>query len=236
MTLSAAELARTIDHTLLKPEATREQIDMLCDEAQQYGFAAVCVNPVYVQRVATRLARDVDSAGLSTRPAVASVAGFPLGANVTGTKVEEARRAIGDGATEIDMVVSVGALIDGDEHAVCADIEAVADVVHRACRGAILKVILECGVLTAEQIVRGCRCCINGGADFVKTSTGLHPSGGATVEQVRLLKQHASGLRVKASGGIRTAAAARAMIEAGASRIGTSAGVSIIEELRGAVP
>jgi deoxyribose-phosphate aldolase len=160
------------------------------------------------------------------------VAGFPLGASTTATKADEARRAIDDGATEIDMVAALGALIDGDAVAVREDVEAVARAVHQATEGGILKVILEAGVLTDEQIIFGCRCCAEAGADFVKTSTGYHPSGGATVAQVQLLYRHAAPLLVKASGGIRTAGVARALLEAGAARLGTSAGVAIIEELR----
>ena len=236
MNLTAAEIARTIDHTLLKPEANAGQIDALCDEALRFGFAGVCVNPIYVRRVAERLSQNHGSDGGAHRPAVVSVSGFPLGASTTATKADEARRAIEDGATEIDMVAAIGALIDGDWTAVRTDIETVARVVHQATDGGILKVILETGALTEEQIAEGCRCCIEGEADFVKTSTGFHPCGGATIEQVQLLYRHASPLRVKASGGIRTAATVKAMIEAGAARIGTSAGVSIVEELGHAAP
>ena len=154
-----------------------------------------------------------------------------MGANASDTKAREARRAIDDGATEIDMVVDLGALIGGNLAAVRRDIEAVAHAVHHGVPGRILKVILETGALTEEQIVLGCRCAAEGEADFVKTSTGFHSSGGATVEQVRLLRRYASPLGVKASGGIRTGADMGAMIEAGASRIGTSSGVAIIHEL-----
>jgi len=232
MTITPSELARRIEHTLLKPEATSEQIDTLCDQALQYGFGSVCVNPVYVRRAAHRLdagrSQDADVA----RPNVVSVAGFPLGASTTRTKVDEARRALDDGAREIDMVVALGALIAGDVATVRKDIEEVARVVHEAAAGGILKVILETATLTTDQIVLGCRCCVEGEADFVKTSTGFHPAGGATVEHVRLLCRCASPLRVKASGGIRTAAGACAMLEAGAARLGTSSGVAILEELR----
>ena len=230
--LTADQVARTIDHTLLKPEATAEQIDALCDEGLRFGFGAVCINPVYVRRVADRLCRRRVNGEFDQRPAVVSVAGFPLGASTTATKADEARRAIDDGATEIDMVAAIGPLIDGDRAAVRRDIEAVARVVHQTNDGGMLKVSLQTGALTKEQIILGCRCCVEGEADFVKTSTGLHPCGGATVEQVQLLYRHASPLKVKASGGIRTAAIARAMLEAGAARIGTSAGVNIVEEMR----
>ena len=222
------DVAEKIEHTLLVPEATLEQIDALCDEAVQHAFAGVCVNPLHVRHVADRL-------GASERtgpgPALVSVAGFPLGACTSNIKADEARSAIDDGATEVDMVVRLGALIGGDIVAVRRDIEAVAHAVHGAGSDLVLKVILETGALSDDQIILGCRCAMEGEADFVKTSTGFHASGGATVEQVRLLKRYGSPLGVKASGGIRTARDAIAMIEAGASRIGTSAGVAIVQEL-----
>lgn len=231
--ISAEELASKIDHTLLRAEATADQIDALCDEALRYGFAGVCVNPVHVRRAAERLASlGGGSSGPARIPAVVAPIGFPLGANLTATKVDEARRAIDDGATEVDMVANLGALVAGDHKGVRADIEAVARVVHGKLHDGNLKVILETGVLTTESIILGCRCCAEAEADFVKTSTGFHPSGGATVDQVRQLYRCASPLGVKASGGIRTAATALEMLEAGATRLGISAGVSIVEELR----
>ncbi len=236
MSMTADEVAARIDHTLLKPEATTADIDALCDEACAYGFKTACVNPIHVLRAAQRLAARSPSQKTGRVPAVCSVAGFPLGAGATATKADEARRAIDDGATEIDMVANIGALIDGDQTAVRKDIEAVARVVHDKCRAGILKVILETGVLAAEQIVLGCRCCVEAGADFVKTSTGFHPAGGATIDHIRLLSRHAPPLRVKAAGGIRTAETALAMFEAGADRIGTSSGVAIIEQLRRSLP
>jgi len=232
MTRSPQEIARTIDHTLLRPEADGGSIDRLCDEAVHQGFAAVCVNPVHVRRAAERIAAGARNRSGGHAPVVASVAGFPLGANRTDIKADEARRAMDDGATEIDMVVALGALLEGDRAAVRRDIEAVARAVHQASTNGILKVILETRVLTEEQIILGCRCCAEGEADFVKTSTGLHPAGGATVEHVRLLYRHATPILVKASGGIRTAALACQLLEAGAARIGTSSGVAILNELR----
>jgi len=229
MNISAETLAAKIDHTLLKPEATSEQIDLLCDEAIEHGFATVCVNPIYVTRAAGRL-RAVGKNRCG--PGVAAVVGFPLGATSQGVKEEEARRAVGDGATEIDLVIHIGGLIDGAHRAIRAEIEAVAKIVHRADPPGLLKVILETAALTEEQILAGCRACAVGEADFVKTSTGLHPSGGATLPHVRLLFRSASPLRVKAAGGIRTAEAARAMIGAGAARIGTSSSVAIIQAQR----
>lgn len=221
--MTRRELARMIDHTVLKPEATPADIDRLCQEAVTHGFIAVCVNPVWVARAAARL----EGSGVL----VASVIGFPLGANRTDTKVDETRRAIDDGAVEIDMVVRLGDLIAGDVQAVRDDIAAVAAAVHAASPKHELKVILETAALNEEQIIAGCKASIEGGADFVKTSTGFHPTGGASVEAVRLLKQHAAPLKVKASGGIRDLAGALAMIEAGADRLGCSAGVKILSEI-----
>lgn len=232
MTIAVEEFAKRIDHSLLTPEATSGQIDALCDEARVCGFGAICVNPLYVKRVAKRLDDLMHHRAGAPPPAIVSVAGFPLGTSTTATKADEARRAIEDGATEIDMVVHIGALRDGDRVAVRRDIEALAQVVHQRVAGGVLKVILECQALTLEQIILGCRCCAEGEADFVKTSTGMHPSGGATPEIVQLLYRHASPLLVKAAGGIRTAKAALEMIAAGASRIGSSSGVAMIEELR----
>jgi len=159
---------------------------------------------------------------------VASVAGFPLGAGLTAVKLDEARRAIDDGATEVDMVLRVGNLVAGNAGAVRDDIAAVAEAVHTASPGHILKVILETAVLTDEQIALGCRCCIEAGADFVKTSTGFHPAGGATVHAVKLLHRCALPLKVKAAGGIRDLPTALAMIGAGASRLGMSASVDVV--------
>ena len=216
------ELARTIDHTLLKPEATAGQIDGLCREAQQYGFAAVCMNPVFVRRAASQLD--------GTETVVCTVAGFPLGATPTANKVDEARRGVEDGAREIDMVIHVGGLLQGDTHAVHDDIAGVVETVHRAGQDHLVKVILECGALSDEQVMTACGLADRAGTDFVKTSTGMHASGGATVEAVRLLRAHAGRMSVKAAGGIRTLDQALAMLEAGADRLGTSAGVAILDE------
>lgn len=218
-----AELARFIDHTLLKPETTAEQIDRLCDECLEYGFYAACVNPIWVARCARRLSGSV------TR--VASVAGFPLGASLSQTKADEARRAIEEGAGEIDMVVNLGALLAGDEATVSADIAMVVAAVKRTSPEALVKVILETRTLNTDQIVRGCRCARAAQADFVKTSTGFHPAGGATVEHVALLREHARPLRVKAAGGIRDAPTALALLEAGADRLGMSASVAVVSAL-----
>ncbi len=233
MSVTVGEMACVIEHTLLRPEATPQQIDALCDEAVRYGFAGVCVNPLYVRRAAERLAAVGAASAARPRLFVVAAVGFPLGANLTATKADETRRAIDDGATEIDMVVALGELISGNGKYVRSDIEAVARVVHQGPGNRLLKVILETTALTTDELILGCRCCAEAEADFVKTSTGFHPSGGARVEHVRQLHRHASPLRVKAAGGIRTATAATALLEAGAARIGTSAGRAIMEELRG---
>ncbi len=235
--LSAASAARMIDHTLLAPEAGVDDVRRLCAEALRCGFFAVCVNPWLVPAAVEALSPSSwcrESGGEAPgqdHPVVASVVGFPLGANTTEVKAAEAARAIEDGAREIDMVVSLGALCSGDRIAVRKEIEAVSGVVHQM-PGALLKVILETAALTEEQMILGCRCAAEGEADFVKTSTGFHPAGGATVEHVRLLHRHASPIRVKASGGIRTVEAFSAMVAAGACRIGTSSGVALVETLQ----
>jgi deoxyribose-phosphate aldolase len=216
--LDAAAVARLVDHTLLKPEATPAQVLSLCREAREHSFAAVCVNPVWVRTCAAELA----GAGV----AVATVAGFPLGASVAEVKAAEAARAVEDGAREVDMVLCVGALEAGDHRLVERDVAAVVD----ACRpgGAIVKVIVEAALLTDEEKVRAAAIAKLAGAAFVKTSTGFGP-GGATVEDVALLRRSVGpGVGVKAAGGIRDWAAARAMVAAGASRIGTSNGVVIV--------
>jgi deoxyribose-phosphate aldolase len=218
-----AELARRIDHTLLKPEATRADVERLCDECLQHEFFACCVNPLWVTLCAQRLA--------GSRSAVAAVAAFPLGASLPAVKADEARRAIDQGAREIDMVANLGALRDGDGRSAASDIAAVVDAARRTRPGTLVKVILETAALTDEQIVLGCRCAAEGQADFVKTSTGFHPAGGARVEHVALLRRHAAPMRVKASGGIRDLPAALAMLEAGADRLGLSAGVAILAGL-----
>jgi len=226
--MDSETLAAAIEHTLLKSEATPALIERLCDEAVQHGFVGVCVNPIWVSPCARRLA--------GSPVKVVSVIGFPLGASTTCTKVAETEQAIEDGAVEIDMVVRVGDLIAGETSSSRDDIRAVVDAVHGASPDHLLKVILETAALTPEQIVTGCRCSAEAQADFVKTSTGFHPAGGASVESVRLLHKHASPLRVKAAGGIRDLAGARAMIEAGASRLGCSSSVAIMKELDAGTP
>jgi deoxyribose-phosphate aldolase len=212
------DLARYIDHTLLRPDATAEDIDRLCEEARRFGFAAVCVNPTWVRRCARNLR------GSSVR--VASVVGFPFGASTTEVKALEARRAIRDGAREIDMVINIGALRSGDHDLVRADVEKVADACHEA--GALAKVIIEAALLTDEEKVVASHLAKAAKADFVKTSTGYGP-GGATVHDVLLMRETVGPkLGVKAAGGIRSAEDAREMIAAGADRIGASASVQIV--------
>lgn len=224
-----AELARLIDHTLLRPEAGEAQIDRLCDEALEHGFAAVCINPIWVERCARRIA----AAAVRTAPLVCSVAGFPLGAVCTQTKADEAALAIAHGAREVDMVIHIADAIAGRRDALTRDIATVVHAVRHADPAAHVKVILETRALTDAQIALACECCVAARADFVKTSTGFHTSGGATVEHVALLRKHAPGLRVKAAGGIRDLATALAMIEAGADRLGMSASVAVLGEMAG---
>jgi deoxyribose-phosphate aldolase len=218
-----AGLAHLIDHTLLDPAATRADIDRLCAEAKRYGFATVCVNPAWVRRAYENLA--------GTPVKVASVIGFPLGAATTEVKVHEAHRALRDGAREIDMVINVGRLKSGMHEWVGDEIRQVGEVRHEG--GAILKVIIETSLLTDEEKVVACRLAKGAGADYVKTSTGWG-TGGATVADVALIRATVGPeMGVKASGGIRTAEDVQAMIAAGATRIGASAGVRIVTGEKG---
>ncbi len=213
-------VSHMIDHTLLKPDATQDQVAQLCYEAKKHAFASVCVNPSYVKLCADLL-KDTDVL-------VCTVIGFPLGATSTESKAFEAQKAVRDGATEVDMVINVGGLKSRDYELVERDIAAVARAVHAG--GAILKVIIEAALLTDEEMVAACQLAKVAGADFVKTSTGFGP-GGATAEDVALMRRVVgSGMGVKASGGIRTYADVKKMIAAGASRIGASASVKIAQE------
>lgn len=222
--LDGPAVARLIDHTLLKPAASHDQVAQLCDEAREYHFASVCVNPIYVKLCAEQLADAEDVA-------VCTVIGFPLGASLPEVKAFEAERAIADGATEVDMVQNVGALKSGDLDMLRRDIAAVVDVAHK--HGAICKVILETALLTHDEKTVACQIAKEVGADFVKTSTGFGP-GGATVEDIALMRATVGPeMGVKASGGVRTYADTVAMVEAGATRIGASAGVRIVEEAEG---
>ncbi len=220
---STGGVAEMIDHTLLKPDATRSEIEKLCKEAAEFGFASVCVNPTWVA-VCGRLL-----AGKST--VVCSVVGFPLGATTPDVKHYETRRAIFDGAREIDMVINVGALKSGDLRVVERDIEAVTAPCREA--GAISKVIIEAALLTDEEKVTACTLAKAAAADFVKTSTGFGP-GGATVADVALMRRVVGQeMGVKAAGGVRDLEGLKAMVAAGATRIGASAGVRIVQESRG---
>jgi len=221
----AAELAGRIDHTLLKPEATPSQVESLCREAREQRFASVCVNPRYVPLCVQAL----QGSGV----AVCTVAGFPLGATTPGAKAYEAREAVRAGAQEVDMVLSIGLLRAGDDRAVRREIARVVRICHR--KGALCKVIIETALLDDAEKVRACRLSVAAGADFVKTSTGFAKAG-ATVYDV-LLMRYIVGEKagVKAAGGIRTLADAFKMLVAGANRLGASAGVQLVAEIRGSL-
>jgi deoxyribose-phosphate aldolase len=222
-TASAGDWAGLIDHTLLKPDASDEDIRKLCQEAAQYHFASVCVNPTWVRASACHLQ--------GTGVPVCTVIGFPLGATLPDVKAYEARRAIFDGAREVDMVINVGALKSKDDCLVEHDIRSVVEVAHEY--GVTCKVIIETALLNDDEKVRACEAAVKAGADFVKTSTGF-AKGGATVADIALMRRVVGrGLGVKASGGVKNMADARAMVEAGATRIGASVGVKIAQEAAG---
>lgn len=214
------KLASMIDHTILKPEAGKEQVETICREAREYGFASVCVNSSYVP-LCSELLRD-------TEVKVCTVIGFPLGAMSTAAKAAEARQAILDGAEELDMVIHIGMLKDGNNEYVEQDIHS---VVEEARGKAAVKVIIETCLLSEEEKVRACMLAKKAGADYVKTSTGFS-TGGATAEDIALMKNTVGkDMKVKASGGIRTREKAEEMRKAGADRIGTSSGIRIVEEM-----
>jgi len=220
---SARDWASLIDHTLLKPDASQTEIKHLCEEAAQYHFASVCVNPTWVRACACHL----QGSGVP----VCTVIGFPLGATLPDVKAYEARRAIMDGAREVDMVINVGALKSGDDCLVEHDIRSVVEVAHE--HDVTCKVIIETALLTDDEKVRACQAAKSAGADFVKTSTGFS-KGGATVADIALMRRTVGAdLGVKASGGVKSMAHARAMVEAGATRIGASVGVKIAQEAAG---
>jgi deoxyribose-phosphate aldolase len=211
-------IANMIDHTALKPDTTKEQIQTLCAEAKEYKFASVCVNPTWVS-LSAELLKDEEEVKVCT------VIGFPLGASNSEVKAFETTNAIENGATEVDMVINIAALKDKNAELVEQDIRAVVD----AAKGkALTKVIIETSLLTDEEKVRACELAVKAGADYVKTSTGFS-SGGATVEDIALMRKTVGpDIGVKASGGVRDLNGARAMVDAGATRIGASAGVAII--------
>jgi deoxyribose-phosphate aldolase len=217
---SARDVAALIDHTILKPEATRHDVERLCREAMEHHFASVCVNPVFVPLVRGALR--------GSKVKNCTVIGFPFGANLSESKVNEARAALAAGAEELDMVIHVGGLKAGDNEAVLADIRGV--VQAALADRAICKVIIETSLLTEEEKERACRLACEAGADFVKTSTGFS-TGGATLADVALMRRVVGPvIGVKASGGVRTLDDLLKMVEAGATRIGTSGGVKIVQE------
>ncbi len=222
--ISNDELTGCIDHTLLSATATGEQIRQLCEEAKSYGFCAVSVNPRWVALSAELLH--------SSKVKVGGVVSLPLGADSTKIKVAQAKACIFDGADEVDMVADLAAIIEEDSQYLSNQLKAVLKVCRSMTPAVCLKVIIESAALTREQKIFACRIANEVGVDFVKTSTGMNPVGGATVEDVKLMKEYAPNCKVKAAGGIRTAGQALAMLDAGAERIGTSSGVQIINEFR----
>jgi deoxyribose-phosphate aldolase len=220
MPANKKDLAQYIDHSLLSPTATEAQIRTHCQEAIQYGFCSVCILPRWVDLCADILHTN----GVK----VCTVAGFPLGANMARVKAFDADLAIASGADEIDMVADLASIIAGDENYLLNDVRTVLKICQSVRPFVILKVIIESAALTDEQIVFACRVLQRAGADFIKTSTGLHPAGGAKIEHIRLIAQSAPGCKIKAAGGIRTTADTLAMIEAGACRIGATKSIDII--------
>ncbi len=218
--ISAAELARFIDHTILKPEVSRSDVLKVAEEGAEFKVASVCVNPIWIPAVVERL----DGSGVKA----CSVVGFPLGATPAANVGEEARRAIGEGAGEIDMVVPLGLVKSGEWEATREYI----DEVRAATAGTLLKVIIESASLSDDEIIRLCQISEGAGAEYVKTSTGFHPTGGATEHAVSLMRANVSdSIGVKASGGIRDLAAALKMIELGATRLGLSGTTAILSEI-----
>jgi deoxyribose-phosphate aldolase len=224
MNYTVENLAGCIDHTLLAPTATKEQIRQLCDEAKTYGFCAVSLNPRWVAFAAEYLH--------GSKVKIGGVVSLPSGADTTKIKVAQTRENIFAGADEIDMVADLASIIEGNEGYLSHELREISKVCHSMRPAVTLKVIIESAAMTREQIIFACRIAQDAGVDFVKTSTGMNPAGGATVEAVRLMKESAPNCKVKAAGGIRTAKQAIEMLEAGANRIGTSNGMKIIEQLK----
>jgi len=218
------QLASFIDHTLLEATATKERIEQLCREAIDFGFHTVCVNPRWIPLVAERLH--------NTKVKVAGVVSLPLGADSTKIKVAQVEDAIFAGADEVDMVADLAAIIEDDWRYLSGQLQAVLKVCRSMRPAVVLKVIIESAALNREQKIFACQIPETCGVDFIKTSTGLHPAGGATIEDVKLIKETAPSCKVKAAGGIKTAKQAIEMLQAGAERIGTSSSVRIINELR----
>ena len=224
MEITAEQLAARIDHTLLKATATSENIKRLCAEAVEHGFCAVSINNRWIS-----LAADILT---DSKVKVGAVVSLPLGGDTTQIKIVSAKQAIMDGADEVDMVADLAAIIEGDERYLAKQLTAVLEVCRAMKPAVTLKVIIESAALTEEQKIFACQVADGCGVDFVKTSTGMNPAGGATIEDVRLMKEYAPNCKVKAAGGIRTAKQAIEMIKAGAERIGTSSGIQIIEQLK----
>ena len=224
MNISAEQLANCIDHTLLQATATKENIEQLCREAIEYGFHAVSINPRWIPLACEFLHK--------TNVKVGGVVSLPLGGDTTKIKAAQAKDAIFAGADEIDMVADLASIIDGDSKYLSNQLYEVCKVCHSMKPPVLLKVIIESAALSDEQIIFACGIAQEAGVDFVKTSTGMNPAGGATIEAVKLMKESAPNCKVKAAGGIRTAEQAIEMLEAGAERIGTSASVKIIAELQ----
>ena len=222
--ISNEELAGCIDHTQLHATATREQIEQACCQAKDYAFHTVCLNGRWLALAAELLA--------GSKVAVGVVVSLPLGANSTKVKVAQTREAIFAGADEIDMVADLAAIIEGDSRYLLGQLQAVLKVCKSMRPAVTLKVIIESAALSDDQKIFACRIAQQAGADFVKTSTGLHPAGGATLEDIRLIRETAPRCKIKAAGGIRTASQAIEMLAAGAQRIGTSSGVQIMEEFK----
>jgi deoxyribose-phosphate aldolase len=222
--ISDNELAACIDHTLLDATATKEQIEQLCQEAKNYGFHTVCVNGRWVALAAELLA--------GSKVAVGGVVSLPLGAETTKIKVAQAKEAIFSGADEIDMVADLAAIIADDTKYLQNQIQAVLKVCRSMRPAVVLKVIIESAALNNDQKIFACQVADRCGVDFIKTSTGLHPAGGATIEDIKLMKETAPNCKIKAAGGIKTAKQALEMLAAGAERIGTSSSIQIINELR----
>lgn len=220
--ITEKKLAGSIDHTLLEATATVEQIEQLCRQAIDFSFHTVCVNGRWLSLVADLLA--------GSKVAVGGVVSLPLGADSTKIKVAQAREAIYAGADEIDMVADLTAIVEGDSNYLADQLASVLKVCRSMRPAVVLKVIIESAALSDEQIIFACRIAQGVGVDFIKTSTGLHPAGGATVEDIKLMKETAPGCKIKAAGGIKTAKQVIEMLAAGAQRIGTSSGVQIMKE------
>jgi len=218
------KLAGCIDHTLLKATATSEQIKRLCQDAREYGFCAVSVNPRWVALAADQLH--------GSKVKVGGVVSLPLGADSTKIKVAQAREVIFAGADEVDMVADLAAIIERDSKYLTNQLQSVLEVCRSMRPAVLLKVIIESAALTREQKIFACEIAEKCGVDFIKTSTGMNPAGGATVEDVKLMKETAPNCKIKAAGGIRTAKQAIEFLEAGAERLGTSSGVQMINEFR----